>query len=226
MQSLLPPPTFPPTIHSKFLTCSVRVSSGRFTRCSIIYQSHVIYVRMLSSLYKVRLMNNLVILVLIPTLFVQLYVAYSLSRGVYYLRRPSGSVRKARVTLHSWHCYSLTCVVERWLIRRPTSKDASAEACNDVNSEQPNTSSGNMGHDDHKAKTYQCDRSAKRRKYEEKFIQYEFTCCTVNNIHHPQCVVLKFLHTKVWMERFSYHRRTSPARNDRYSERVSSGCIR
>ncbi|XP_076069774.1 zinc finger BED domain-containing protein 5-like [Oratosquilla oratoria] len=58
--------------------------------------------------------------------------------------------------------------MERWLIRRSTSKDTSTditEASDDVNSEQPSTSSGNKGHDGHNAKTYSsCTRKPETSK--------------------------------------------------------------
>ncbi len=40
----------------------------------------------------------------------------------------------------------------------------------------------------HKRKT-PSDQSRKRRKYQEEFIKYGFTCSTVNNIDFPQCVI-------------------------------------
>ncbi|XP_067303616.1 zinc finger BED domain-containing protein 5-like [Pseudorasbora parva] len=40
----------------------------------------------------------------------------------------------------------------------------------------------------HKSKT-PSDQCRKRRKYQEEFIKYGFTCSTVNDVDHPQCVI-------------------------------------
>ncbi len=78
------------------------------------------------------------------------------------------------------HLKTATAEMDKFVIRKSKNVDEIVDSL--LESSEPCTSTK------HKSKT-SSDQSRKRRKYQEEFIKYGFTCSTVNNVDFPQCVI-------------------------------------
>lgn len=78
------------------------------------------------------------------------------------------------------HVKSATAAMDKFVIRKSKHVEGIVDSLPE--SSEPGTSMK------HKSKT-PSEQSRKRRKYQNEFIKYGFTCSTVSNVDYPQCVI-------------------------------------